>query len=256
MAIRKTNVSLNSIWRKITRARRLIEKANEEFKAIYGDSYFGLVSSYNLNQLVEKAKDRLIGFAVYRVLEKYGITNIKVEDKDVLELSEGDFDEEKIEEYMVEKYVKNADEIAFSQMLHRIVYLLPVLPKPATSKDILNGRKLILRVRWDVWDKNLTHESIGAIRTLEKIIKVVLGGERASTVSDMGIAEMIKSFRTIMKPYNQARTYEINNDYIEKIRIYKNGKLEITFKMRRYAYKIAKTLTLEDNEPDVLSFSK
>ena len=196
---KRTNVSLNSIWRKIARARKLIEKANEEFEAIYGDSYFGLVSSYNLNQLVEKAKDRLIGFAVYRVLEKYGITNIKVEDKDILELSEGDFDEEKIEEYIVEKYVKNADEIAFNQMWCKAIYLLPVFPEHiTTTKDILNGQKLILRVRWDVWDKNLTHESIGAIRTLEKIIRVVLGGERASTVSDMGIAEMIKSFRTCL----------------------------------------------------------
>jgi len=237
---------LNELWKDVKTIVAVATDANKRLAEFYKDETWKpeLISMYELERAIAKAKERLVDLAVKRTLEKHNIRNVQVSDEVKKKFLDGEeFDEEEIEKYIRENFVKNADELAYGEILRKAKNLLPLSwERKLKVSDIVKGNKLFLRLWWNYG--NISLNSAEEIFALEQLIHVVLGKAKPSKVelSAVNMYRTIDSFRTYHEEFSQARKYTYTNKWIDGFRIYKNGKFEIRFKKESYAKKIAKAL--------------
>jgi len=243
-------VSLDSIWSDVKRLTSITERVNKRYAAFFKEeedvSYtHRLISPYKVEDLVEEAKRYLVDLAIRLTFEKHSVNNVSVGKGVVEDLAEGEFDEGKIVAYIEENYVKRADEIAYWEILIAARALVPRFWgehgfRKTTVEDLVKGRRLILRVTWWRDLGILTHYSDQSIAALDKLIAVVLGGEKPSRARALEVS--IHHTLSMWRGDSQARKYILETDYIKSFRVYKNGKFEIEFKREEYARKVAEAL--------------
>jgi len=236
---------LNEIWSRVKEIEEIVKEVNERYKELYENEHWKpeLISKYDVERLINEAKESLVRKAVSLTLEKHGIRNIKIPESVFREFSEKEFDENEISECITKNYVEKAEEIAYKQILSKAKELLPTIwnengrRKPRID-EIVKGRKLFLRVYW-TWG-SIDYKSLEEISALGKLIRIVLLKEEASK-TDSRMVMAIDSFRS-HEDYSQARSYYYDNGIIKSFRIYKNGKFEVEFHKKSYAEEVAKAL--------------
>ncbi|OYT30464.1 MAG: hypothetical protein B6U95_00025 [Thermofilum sp. ex4484_82] len=237
---------LNEIWKGVLSIKQIVEDVNRKYLELYRDNgdELPLISEFTINMLIRDAKSILIRKVMEQTLEKHGVTNIEVDEADVGRFLDKDFNIQEISQYIMDMYVKNADEIAYKRILSKAKKLRPKWGADLTLNDIVKGKKLVLRVWWH--NGIISAEEYAKITALEKLINIVLNNEKPRNAKTMGISEMIY-MASHLYDYSQARNYVFDNEYISGIRIYKNGKFEIKFKKEDYARKVAKALLFNSN---------
>jgi len=239
---------LNNIWKNIKEIQKLVEGINKDWEKCV-KSKLNLISEYALEREVQEAKSCLIDLVIEQTLDKHGIRNVIVSDRDKESLEKKDFDERDIEEYITEKYIKRADELAFKEILSQAKTLLPRFwegyePRKPTIDDIVNGKKLILKVYWHY--STLDWGVCEYINALEKLIWIAIKNKKPSqAVGYMGgVVNRVGNYDN----FGQAKRYEYDNGIIKSFRIYKNGKLEIQFYKEKDARKVAELLISDNND--------
>jgi len=225
-------MEVDEIWSRLKAIRSLAEEVNAAENILYG-----------VEKEIEKAKERLVRIAVGRVLDRYGIRNLKVPREAYGEIYKGEITMARVEE-ILKPLIETADDIALEQMLRSASRLVPQVWEEGGARsprvdEIVKGRKLHLRVYWSYG--NISFSSMEYILDLDKVIPALIGREPASRVKPMGIYSLIHDAWSFVD-YSQARQYVLDNRYIDGFRIYKNGKFVIVFKKERDARMIAKAL--------------
>jgi len=177
-------------------------------------------------------------------LQRNDIWNLSISEEIYRRFEEqSGFDEVEIQRFLAE-IISRADEEALNQLRDRANRLVPYIwddgGRKPTVNEIVKGKRLCLRLYWTFG--KVSWDSIEAILSLEKLMSIALYDQKPSKAEGWGIANMIEMFRGTLKDYNQAKKYTYSNDDTESIRIYKNGRFEITFKKEEYAKKVAKLL--------------
>ncbi len=241
---------LNNIWKDIKLIQKLAEYINKDWEK-YSKSKLDLINEHVLEQEIKKAKSELVSLAIKNTLSKHNILNVTVSDKDRESLEKKDFDEKAIEEYIVENYVKKADELAFKEILSQARELLPRFwegfkPRKPTINEIVKNKKLILKVYW--YYTVIDWRDIGHINALDKLTRIVLRNIKPTqAIGRMGeIVDMVDRYND----FAQAKLYEYGNGIIKSFRIYKNGKLEVLFYKEEDAKKIAEILITDNIDYD------
>jgi len=241
---------LNNIWKDIKLIQELTEYINKDWEK-YSKSTLYLINEYVLKQEIKKAKSELVSQVIKNTFNKHNIMNVSVSDKDRESLEEKDFDEKAIEKYIVENYVKKADELAFKEILSQARKLLPKFwkgykPRKPTVNEIVKNRKLILEVYW--YYLIIDWRNIDYINALDKLTRIVLRNIKPTqAIGRMGeIVNMIDRYND----FAQAKLYEYGNGIIKSFRIYKNGKLEVLFYKKEDARKIAEILITDNIDYD------
>jgi len=238
--------SIDDLWRKVQGISDIVKEVNNRYREFFKEEEWKptLINDYNVQLLITNAKGKLIDLAISHILSNYEIINVFIPDnvkRDLLK--EKGFSYVKVKE-AIKEYIENADDLAYRNLLADARSLLPTIWEEGKGvrepriDEIVKKKKLILRIWWTYG--SVSYNSLESLIALEKIMFMILGKEKPSKVATMGLVFQIKSWRGA--DYDQVRTYHFNNKYIEKFRIYKNGKLEITFKKELYAKKVAEAL--------------
>lgn len=243
--------SLNAVWNEIKKLREGVNRINDIYKKESGYD-FHLISEYSVEQMIKEARSQLVELAVKKTLEKYNIHNVSVSVEDKEKFEEGEFDEKCIENYIVKRYIGNADELAFKEIVSQARELLPALwdgidRKELKVEDIVKNKKLVLRVYWNY--EFLDWRCCGYINALDKLINIIIKGEKPSCVS-AGMGDMVYSASTHSADFAQAKPYVYDNGVVKSLRIYKNGKLEVQFYREEDAKKVAEVLVSNNIDYD------
>ena len=238
--------NLDDLWRGIQSISDIANEVNNMYAKYFKDEDWKptLIDSYKVQLLMMESKRKLIDLAIIRILNEHGIINAVIPDKVKHDLlKEEGFSYVKVEE-AIKEYIDNADDLAYRKILADARRLLPTIwevdkgIREPRIDEIVKKKKLILRIWWNFG--SVSFNSLEALTALGKIINIVLGKEKPSKAATIGLCYQVELFRG--SDYSQVRTYHFSNKYIEKFRIYKNGKLEITFKKESYAKRVAKAL--------------
>lgn len=241
-------MSLNDLWTRIKIAQGLIEKLNEDWEKLNANESYTptLISPYDFERAKEDAKKTLIKKAIRLTFEKYKVNNVTVSEQHISALMKAEFRAQSIESFLKTVYIESADSKALSEILKEAKRLTPYLgyEKKVTVNDLVKKNKLKLRLFWSY--ESISFNSIEELRALEKLIDITVNGTKASKIKinpNANIAQVVSSFRgSYSEPFKEARSYVYDTPILEGFRIYKNGKIKITFKKAEDALKVAKVL--------------
>lgn len=237
--------NLNDIWENIKKAKEEIAAANERYKEVTEED-LGIFDDWKIYPEIQKAKNVLVRRAVEQTFKKNKIRNIRVKENIEEQFKERDFREEDIEKYITDLYLKNANKIAYDQILSKAQMLLPTvfnernLMRKTEAADILEKKKISLKIFWHYGAIDYYEQE--KIDALEKLINILILGEEPAKTEGKYISNEIRRFRTY-EDHSQARHYIFENGVLTGFKIFKNGKFQIQFTMEEEARKIAEELT-------------
>lgn len=242
---------MQKIWQKTNRLIATAKNLNTAFHTClavedYGKEDFkpDLLRIYTVEQMVAEAKEQLIKAVINDTLKKHEVRNLKIPQEVWTKFyKKAGFSAKQIEAYIMKNFVAKADEVAMQQLLEEAKRLVPWIwehgeRKPPKADALVKGFKLTLDAYWSYG--GVGYQELDHIRALEKIMNVVICGVPASKAETRNIADLI----SVARQAGQARTYSLTMDkLIDKFRVFKNGKFEITFKKAQNAKRIANVLT-------------
>jgi len=245
--------TLDDIWTELKAVQNKFDAMNELWHT-FTTKTSTLIYKHEVERPLKSAKKQLIRKAIQLTLTKHHVSNITIQEEHIDLLMKQEFKQGEIEAFTIEHYVKDADSKAYNEMLKEVKHLVPNIEEPkyhyrkATVEDLVRKNKLGLRIYWSF--ESVSLDSLRRLKTLTKLIMVVTSDVKPSEVClDHTIGDTVDSFRgSFSQPKNEARkyTYDKNVPILEGFRIYKNGKLEITFKKGEDALKMAKALVGEE----------
>ncbi len=196
-----------------------------------------------------KLKERI----VRKLIEPYRNLNIDDVDMEPMETMET-FTE--IMEYVEDRYIDSADEVALEKILGMAQELVPYIGdywnrEEATAEDIINEHKTVgtdielktyTRERYND-EKQLSHDEHNKLRALGKILEIALLGMQPRNATGDCIGRFYGFSAT--ESEGAFDTHEIGMGHIEHIKIHKNGKIKLRFQDKAIAEWIAEILTGE-----------
>ena len=241
-------MSLNDIWRSLKGVLQNIESINKAWENLNANENYmpTLISKYKFEHELRDAQKTLTKTAIRLTFEKHGVNNVTVPESEIEALTKEDFNQTIIEAYIIQHYVKIADDKAYSEILKKAKRLTPYLgyEKKTTVNDLVKKNKLKLRLFWSY--EFISFNSIEELRALEKLIDITINETKPSETQLNPNANMVQTIALFRgswnEPKKEARSYVYDTPILEDFRIYKNGKIEIRFKKAVDALKVAKVL--------------
>jgi len=255
--IEKNCERINQYWQMVKETEEKLNKLAAQFKEEWNTEKYEnpLEEGYAMNQLVENIRKRLISFIVTRYNKAY-CPNVTININDVIQemkIEENGFDALEIAKHIRKKYILNAASLSFREILNNARKLLPVFwenysRRQTTKADILEGRKLILRMPLTDYGKSVSPENryylnsdnLKNLNAFEKFVKVVIDKKSPLDVENGDLANLY--------PYHSSdmfETKEYKRNHIERLRLFKNSKLAIWMDSEKNASIVAETLTID-----------
>jgi len=186
----------------------------KQFEKKYG--CYGLIPF----DAVERAKKYVVESIVNRILTKHGITNVEVK------IDVDDVDEKVIEDKLRD-VIENADDIALKQIVKKLKGFVEVKGRKITTK-------LHFIEHYYEWGTAYQPDwfSSEIVIALDMLISIALRYAKPRNVETTWISNIVYNLITL------PTTLTNNDERVEKIKIFKNGRMEIYFWKEAYAYKI------------------
>ena len=164
--------------------------------------------------------------------------NININVSEIKEKLKEFKDIQKVVEYINDKYIKHADEIAFNQILERARKLLPLNP---SIEQILKGNKLILRHYCNLRDPApYLGDFLNSATALEELAIIVLKQERPSTVHPC--YDIFNTYWNLDPQTITEKKQLPPGNPIRAVKLYKNGRVDFWFETPEDARKVAEVL--------------
>ncbi|RLF90977.1 hypothetical protein DRN43_00605 [Thermococci archaeon] len=197
-------------------------------------------------------RSNLISFVTSRVLQLMDIKNLHVDMEEISallndEVGENNFDAKTLFEILKEKYLDNAEEIAFSQILDKArrcvndrVYDDEIEGwRPVKPEEIVKNSTLILHRYADEYYPQAFIDDFSAV---EKLIRIIAGKETAIKAkipftSTVLFKEMVFDRNIWGKHQGNLSTYPIMS-----VTVHKNGKVKVRLTSSTIAKKVAEKL--------------
>ncbi|WP_148212101.1 hypothetical protein [Ferroglobus placidus] len=230
---------LNDLWKRVKVLPEITELANKVVIAEFGveehSSPFSY-AGYNIRAILDDVRKELFRFVADLLVED---TNVRVDFADLYDRFK-DFDAVEVARYIEEKYLRQADELAYREIVSRARALLPA--HNVSLEKILKGRKLVLQyyLHWS-YGKPYIHDFLEAASALEKLAKIVLWRVKPSTARGHAIYNAYWNDTTDEEVLQKK---ELGGP-IEAVKVHKNGNIYFWFKSEEDAKKVAEVLLSE-----------
>jgi len=240
---------LDELYRRVSDIIDVLDEAkrivSEKFNV--HESWMNPFDTYKAQRAVEEIRNDLVDFLLRQITKDINVPVDRDEVVKFLDETVGKlgFSSAFIVNFVKAKYLSRADELAYNHIIEKAKGMIPIFyteyeRRDATLDDIVKGRVLILKTYVD-WGFTFPSKRylLEGLYGLEKLIMIVCRGEAPSTVKANFISSIYYNAST---HEDLTAKYEIENDVVEAIKLFKNRKVKIWFKRREDAVKVAQAL--------------